>query len=331
MLLNSCVTHKQYLISELQSNFLTNKDKFYESKGLNDKPEYNIIIYYDNKLSKDYEVLSYNTISSFKPFLIFYRNHWMVNKRIFQILHYGYCTGLIEHSDGILIEPDLSAVKFVRFEGSRKTEYVKPQKTKFSPGISVGAGFEFMEPLYTFARAGFSLDKSLNCFLSLSHNFELGFGYRKKTGSPSYMNKYSKTYMRYRLLFKYSISEWLVNTYNINAKKDGAFTFNIGPNFDLFYNSISRELSNDIITYKYVRKHPFSLGLSLGFDLKVNDKVTFEIGADSKLLNLISGTKYVNYNGLGDPSNKNTNRDFNPEVAVDLDRLMLNFGIKVNL
>ena len=65
----------------------------------------------------------------------------MNNQRIFQILHYGYCVGLIEHSDGLIIEPDLGAFKYVRYKNSTKPEYVE-EKANFTKLISFGSGLD---------------------------------------------------------------------------------------------------------------------------------------------------------------------------------------------
>ena len=64
----------------------------------------------------------------------------MRNKRVFQILHASYCTGLIENSDGIIIEPDLGAFKYIRYINSTKPKYVQPEKEKFTKIISLGGG-----------------------------------------------------------------------------------------------------------------------------------------------------------------------------------------------
>ena len=170
----SCVTTKKYLVNDLESNFKLNKEKFYEKKGLNDKPEYKIeVTYDDNNLSQDYDVLSYNKVKSIKPFLIFYKNYWFNNKRIFQILHYGYCNGLIEHSDGVIIEPDLGAFKYVRYKNSSKPQYVEPEKEKFSKFISIGGGIDRSESGgsniiggngYLYTNVGLSLERKIDCF-----------------------------------------------------------------------------------------------------------------------------------------------------------------------
>ena len=53
-LLSSCVSYKKYLVSNLETKFIENKEKFYESKGLKDKPEYKIeVTYSDKNLSQD--------------------------------------------------------------------------------------------------------------------------------------------------------------------------------------------------------------------------------------------------------------------------------------
>ena len=69
-LLSSCVTHQKYLVSDLETKFIENKEKFYESKGLKDKPEYKIeVTYADENLSQDYDVIAYSVLIRLSLFI----------------------------------------------------------------------------------------------------------------------------------------------------------------------------------------------------------------------------------------------------------------------
>lgn len=337
--LSSCVTSKKYLVHELHSNFKKNQEKFYEKKGLVDKPEYDLeLIYDDNNLTKEYEVLSYNNVNSVKPFLIFYKNKWYNNKRIFQIFHYGYCSGLIEHSDGLIIEPDLESFKYVRYKNSSKPQYVEPEKKSYSKAVSIGSGLEIPDfGEYVYTNFGLSLNRKIDCFSSITHDFELGFGFSEKYEYTDfgidYKNTYSKNYFRYRLLYKYSISAWLTNTYNVNFKNSDVITFNIGPNFDFFNNRILKNYESDEIYYKTSRKDPISLGLTLGFDINFSKTVSFGIGADYKMCYFSGKRKNVSYNSQGEVQDRETNGsgfEILPEFEFG-NPVLLTFGLKFKI
>ena len=333
-LVSSCVTTKKYLISDLQSNFEKNQEKFYEKKGIIDKPEYDIeIIYDDDNLTQEYEVLSYNLVNSVKPFLVFYKNKWYNNKRIFQIFHYGYCTGLIEHSDGLIIEPDLGAFKYVRYKNSSKPLYVEPKKTPYSKAVSIGSGLEIPnDDEYIYTNFGLSFDRKIDCFSSISHGFELGFGLKEKYENGIYLTTYSKNYFRYRLLYKYSISSWLTNTYNVNFKNSDALTFNIGPNFDFLNNRVIKYYESDDIYNKRSKKDPISFGLTLGFDINFSKSISLGIGADYKMCYFNSKRTDVEYNNQGEVDNKDVSGGFEiiPEFEFD-NPLLLTFGLKIKI
>ena len=344
-LLSSCVSHKKYLVSNLETKFIENKEKFYESKGLKDKPEYKIeVTYSDKNLSQDYDVIAYSDVNSVKPFYFWYKNIWMNNQRIFQILHYGYCVGLIEHSDGLIIEPDLGAFKYVRYKNSAKPQYIEPEKEKFTKIISLGGGLDAISnssngwfnagnPVYT--NFGLSFDRRLDCITTISHGFELGFGLPKETSvSGDRKSVASSNYLRYRLLYKYSISGWLTNTYNVSFKKENALTVNVGPNFDFFNNFISKEYQSDVLRSKRVEKYPNSIGLSWGLDIKMNDRLSMGLGFDSKMLIFGDLRKDFSYDDQGKLIDDDiTGEGFQiiPKVNFLEIPIRFNFGLKIKV
>lgn len=339
LLFTSCVSHKKYLVSNLETKFVENKEKFYESKGLKDKPEYKIdVSYSDENLPQDYDVIAYSGVNSVKPFYFLYKNKWMNNQRIFQILHYGYCVGLIEHSDGLIIEPDLGAFKYVRYKNSTKPEYVE-EKASFTKLISFGSGMDLIggdDNNLIYANVGLSFDKRLDCMTSISHGFELGVGMPKET-SVSGDNKsvVSSNYLRYRLLYKYSISGWLTNTYNVSFKKENVLTINVGPNFDFFHNRVGKRYQSDVLRSKSVAKYPSSMGVSWGLDIKMNDNLAIGVGLDTKLLFFSDRSKTCSYDEQGkqiDADIDGSLFQLRPEVELlDNVPILLNFGLKIRV
>ena len=337
-LLSSCVTHQKYLISDLETKFIENKEKFYESKGLKDKPEYKIeVTYADENLSQDYDVIAYSSVNSVKPFYFLYKNKWMNNQRIFQILHYGYCVGLIEHSDGLIIEPDLGSFKYVRYKNSTKTEYVE-EKANFTKLVSFGSGLEVIgdgNENLIYANVGLSFDKKLDCISSISHGFELGFAFPKETSAFG-DNKVvaSSNYLRYRLLYKYSLSGWLTNTYNVSFKNENAITVNVGPNVDFFHNQIYKSYEADLLRFKSVVKYPSSVGVSWGLDIKMNDNLAIGLGLDSKVLFFGQRDKEESWDDKGkliDEDLSGHRFKLTPEVNFLAVPILLNFGLKIRV
>ena len=281
-------------VSELRSNFKEQQDKFLKQRDLEPSENYLIVCYSDETIDKEYDVVSYNQINSFIPFRQLIYNKWQIKYRIHQYMHNAYCLGILGSIDAMIVDADLSGVKYIRYKNSSKEEFIIPKKQSYSKGVSRGVGITFKKIKTLTGSYNFSRD--INCSKSIRHEFGFLYGLRikeaSKIGNIENINKSGGFFsLNYKYVFAYNVSEYFSNTWNMGSGKHPLFT-EIG--FDMNFidrNSesiISKNGSTEISSIKETSTSIFGLGAYLGLRYKISPGIGVNTGMSSNPIGLFN-------------------------------------------
>jgi hypothetical protein len=273
----SCVINKEVYISEMEKNFQEQKNEFLEKRGLDKSTHYFDVYYSDNSVKKEYDVVSYNHVDSWIPLRPFIYKKWQVKYRLHQYMHNAYCLGVLPSIDAMIVDADLSGVKYIRYKNSTKEAFVIPTEPGYTNGIIGGIGLTISSPPeLSIITGGFQRKKEINCVKSIRK--EYGFVFKKlgeESSSSSKQDPYGIFALNYKYIFSNSISEYLSNTWNVRPGKSSLYT-EFGLDMNLFETiSTHSEFSDG----KKDKETTFlKLGPYAGLRLAVTDKIDFNLG-----------------------------------------------------
>ena len=330
--LHSCVLNKEVYTKKLSENFEEQQETFREKRSLQDSI-YNFDFYYsDDQIEKDYEIVSYNHVTSWLPLKLLIFKSWQNKYKLHQYMHNAYCLGILPTIDGMIVEPDLNGVNYIRYKDSKKDPFVIPVKQSYSSSLAFGGGVNvnFDTGIRPVFNGSYLLSRNLNCLKTVRHEIGMLYGLRKKetfeSGSYSEIDKYGGFFsMNYRAIASYNISEYFSNTWNKGRGKIALYT-EIGLNTHFL--QINRESFEEIngTTLSYFSKRTntavFGIGAYAGLRFQLGSDVNLILSASNgpvRLLNFASN-KY----GSENSDNKNSNFSFfnfnyfMPDVLVRL-------------
>ena len=346
ILAHSCVVQKEIYKSELADNFTKQKNKFVEKKGIEKKSVEDFKVYYsDQDLGKDYEVVSYNQVSSWIPFRPLIYKKWEVKYRLHQYMHSAYCLGILPTIDAMIVNEDLSGVKYIRYKDSKKDPFEIPQKRPFTSGYIVGAAIGFTDfdafggyvdnalKLRPIINTAYYKKRDLNCLKSIRHEFGLML-------KPSYTSRDTTTYqitrstnsaffsLNYKFVYSYDISEYFSSTWN-KGSGNNKFDFELGLDAQLFQFNLAKTtytkiLTDEIESIKYRDKSILLPGFYTGLTFQSSDNLGFNLGASIYPVSLFNFDKTTTTSTITDIKTKTKSRgifrfnDFLPQVYFRL-------------
>lgn len=285
----SCVLQKKIYTEDLHANFQEQKEKFIVDKGLEGDELSEFDVYFsDATIEKDYDVVSYNQVHAWIPLRWLIFNRWEVKYRLHQYMHNAYCLDLLPSIDAMVVNADLSGVKYIRFKDSTKNEFIKPGKKEYSKGVIGSAGGMVRDDLNFFINGGAFLSRDLSCLNSIRHEFGLFVGFNQKNTTNLASNT-QQTFrdggfftLNYKLVYSYNVSEYFSNTWNIGMKRNGLFT-EIGLDVDAINitgNSVKTESGSTLISSTRSRQTTLiSPGVYTGLRYAVNPQLSLNLGA----------------------------------------------------
>ena len=295
-LLQSCVVSKEVYVSELKSNFKEQQDKFLTQRGLDPLKNYLTVYYSDETIDKEYEVVSYNHVNSFIPFRQLRYKKWQIKYRIHQYMHNAYCLGILGSIDAMIVDADLSGVKYIRYKNSSREELIIPKKQSYTKGVSGGIGIK-LPGVATFT-GSYNLSRDINCLKSVRHEFGFLYGLRmKKSSNDGNIENISKEggffSFNYKYVFAYNVSEYFSNTWNIGSGKHPLFTeIGLDMNFiDRNSNSdIVKNGSTEISSSKNTNTSVLGLGAYLGLRYNISPGLGVNFGMSTNPIGLLNYT-----------------------------------------
>lgn len=295
-LLQSCVVTKEVYVSELQRNFKEQQDKFLTQRGLDSSENHLTVYYSDETVDKEYDVVSYNHMKSFIPFRQLRYNRWQIKYRIHQYMHNAYCLGILGSIDAMIVDADLSGVKYIRYKNSSKEEFIIPKKQSYAKGLSGGVGIKL--PRVTTLTGSYNFSRDINCLESIRHEFGFLYGIRmKETSNDGNIESIFKEggffSFNYKYVFAYNVSEYFSNTWNMGSGKHPLFTeIGLDVNFlDINSNSnIMKNGSTEISSNKVRNTSIFGLGAYLGLRYKISPSLGVNLGMSTNPIKLLNYT-----------------------------------------
>ncbi len=282
--IQSCVVQKAVYTEDLNKNFNEQKEKFITNKRLAGDSINNFKVYYsDQTINRDYEVVSYNQVTSWIPFRPFVFKKWEVKYRLHQYMHNAYCLGLLQSIDAMIVDADLSGVKYIRYNDSKKNQFVKPGKQEYSRGVIGGLG----KSLSGIINGGYFLNRDVNCLKSNRHEFGFLAGLNAKVETKisniQTTNKDGGFFtLNYKYVYSYNISEYFSNTWNKRMKGNGLFT-ELGLDVNVLNttnNSSKKERGDALISSDKTRiTSLFGLGVYTGLKCNLNSNMSLNLGA----------------------------------------------------
>lgn len=289
--LQSCVTSKDVYVSELKKNFEAQKHTFIEKKGLDITLNSLDVYFSDELIDKEYEVVSYNHVNSWLPFRAFTYNKWELKYRLHQYMHNAYCLGILESVDAIVVDSELSGVKYIRYKDSKKEPFVIPEAQPFSSSINLGGGLSF-------ARSGvlngsYAMSKNIDCLRGRRREFGFNFGLNKVTEATGSKNMSDGFFnLNYKYIFSYNLSEYFSSTWNIGNGKRFVYS-EVGFDFNLYnrYNTnttITSSGGTELSRSKTINTDFIQLGGYAGLRYAISEKLNVSLGISSNPLGIIS-------------------------------------------
>ena len=275
--------------SELSENFNQQKEKFLTQRGLKGDPKYALEVYFsDEVLAKEYEVLSYNQVKSWRMIKLenlgSYR--WEKKYRLHQYMHTAYCTGVLTSADAMIVDADLSGVKFVRYKDSNKDNLSLPAKQGFVKSVTLGGGVNFERPFSSMVAASYNLNRELNCSRSIRHEFGFIYGFNRKSDSyyPENFNNNVQSSdlltkekgfitFNYKLLNSFNMSEYFSSTWNFAPRKNPVY-YEFGLNMNLFEVKSYSQLG----TVSQYASWPSTTPIETSYSYKENNITVFDLG-----------------------------------------------------
>lgn len=307
-LLQSCVLNKEVYTAELEENFKEQKSEFIQKRGLEGSANDFDVYFSDETIDKEYEVVSYNQVVSWIPLRPFIFNKWQIKYRLHQYMHNAYCLGILPSIDGMLVDADLTGVKYIRYKDSSKEAFVIPAKQDFTKGLSGGLGFTVPTIQSNQIITGsYHLNRNINCTKSIRHEFGFLYGLNSKDEYKDWnnydvINKEGGFFsLNYKYIFSYNVSEYFSNTWNKGSGKNPFFT-EIGFDMNTFdINSTSSTTMNGsakISSSKNTFTTIFNLGAYVGLRYSLSSNLDLNLGLSSTpvgLFNFESGkASYLN-------------------------------------
>jgi len=319
--IQSCVVQKEIYTGDLNKNFQEQKDKFIVNRGLEGDSINDFKVYYsDENISEDYEVVSYNQVSSWIPFRPFIFKKWEVKYRLHQYMHNAYCLGLLSSIDAMIVNADLTGVKYIRFNDSKKDEFIKPIKQNYSAGIIGGAGLSMTNlNLNPFITGAYFLNREVNCLKSKRHEFGMMVGLNVKDEFEQFSTVTTTKddgffSLNYKYVYSYNISEYFSNTWNKGSGSNSLFTeLGLDVNvLNISNNSSKTETGSTLISSDKERNTSlFKLGLYTGLTYNINSKVSLNLGASYNPIGLFNfNTNKTSSEGLPDTKSTSYNNTF---------------------
>ncbi len=324
--LQSCVMQKEVYTSELSKNFEDQKVKFIEKRGIEKESLEDFKVYYsDQKLDKEYEVVSYNQVNSWIPFRPFIFKKWEVKYRLHQYMHNAYCWGILPTIDAMIVNEDLSGVKYIRYKDSKKESFQIPQKQETQSGFILGGGIQF--PLdYNFNNGknyvrpiiapSYYLKRDINCLKSIRQEFGLlvkpGYTYNDTIYNYSVEEKSQSAFfaLNYKFIFSYNISEYFSNTWN---KGGGKFDLKTEVGLDAQVFNFNPEKTtttiigtSNVSTDKIRNKSLLIPGIYAGLTYQTSSNFGINIGASIYPFSLFNYDKTISSSSNSSISNSKT-------------------------
>ena len=294
-LFQSCVINKEVYTTKLTENFENQKEKFVQKRGLQDSINSFDFYFSDDNIKQEYEVISYNHVSSWLPFKPLIFKKWQMKYRLHQYMHNAFCLGILPTIDGMIVEPDLKGVNYIRYKDSDKEPFVIPAKQDYVSGISFGAGVSFppgglgVRPAIN---GSYLLSRNINCLKSVRHEFGILYVIRKKQTISNTTNKNGGLFsLNYRSILSYNVSEYFSNTWNIGKGKMPVFT-EIGLNMNVSQiNRESTKLENGstlISLNNTTNTAIIGLGVYAGLRFKLTSKIDLNLSASNAPLRVFN-------------------------------------------
>lgn len=330
ILSHSCVVQKEIYKSELAENFTKQKNKFVEKKGIEKKSIEDFKVYYsDQDLNKDYEVVSYNQVSSWIPFRPLIYKKWEIKYRLHQYMHSAYCLGILPSIDAMIVNEDLSGVKYIRYKDSNKDPFEIPQKRPYESGVIFGGGvqlpFDYQydynngkNNIRPIINTAYYKRRDLNCLKSIRHEFGLMFkpSYTIRDTFTNQIDKYSKSAffsLNYKFVYSYDISEYFSSTWN-KGSGNNKFDFELGLDAQLFQFNLAKTtytniLSDDVESIKIRNKSILLPGFYSGLTFQSSNKLGFNLGASIYPVSLFNFDKRTVTSTVTDTKTKTRDSD----------------------
>lgn len=297
-LFQSCVINKEVYTTKLSENFENQKEIFVQERGLQDSKNSFDFYFSDNNIEREYEIISYNHVSSWLPFKPLIFKKWQMKYRLHQYMHNAFCLGVLPTIDGMIVEPDLNGVNYIRYKDSDKEPFVIPAKQDYVSGVSFGAGVSFEDEIgiRPVINGSYFLSRNINCLKSIRHEFGVLYRIRKKVETNNFnIDRIKKNggffSLNYRSILSYNLSEYFSNTWNKGKGNTPVFT-EIGLNMNLLQiNRSSNQYmdgSSQLSLSNTTNTTFVGVGVYFGFRFKLTSKVDLNLSASNAPLNLLN-------------------------------------------